>query len=156
MARGLVKRKPKKTKVTKTQARILNKNQYGDEPEFAGEPSKLEMIETLNWYNVMCDKHEARQFLEDYFDFVERPALKKNLNWVPDVWIPKTAAWVVRMMVRGIEVPSSSKEYVKKELQYVFNKFQKQEQPVEQEIKYPVRDKVKERIDEILIETGKV
>lgn len=148
---SLIKRTPKKTKTTKTQTYFINRKQLGDEPVLEGEPDNLQMTLAMNWYNVMCSSKEAREFLAEYFESVGRPQLIKNLNQVPDVWVPRSAAWVARLIMRGTNVPESAKTYLKNQLLYVFNRFQKPVK-VEGEVEkvYSVQDRMKERASEII------
>ena len=70
---GIVKRKPKAIRATKSETYLVNKKHLGDEPLMVGE---ISVTTCLNWYNYMCTSSDAREYIETYL---------KNLGRVDDV-----------------------------------------------------------------------
>ena len=95
---GLIKRKPKAVRTTKSEAYLVNKKHLGDEPIIVGDVS---VTQCLNWYNYMCNGSDARDYLKEYFKNTGKPELAKKLSKISDTDIPTTAAWLCRMMSRG-------------------------------------------------------
>lgn len=99
-----------KNKVTKTTGNIVNSKHMGDEPFSKGYvPNDIEYSRALNWYNNMCTKVEAREYLETYFKNNNRVSEIKILRAVPDARVSDHAAWVARMLTRGVNLTERSR-----------------------------------------------
>jgi hypothetical protein len=110
--RQLIARTKKKVRTTKTETYLINHKYLGDEPIFKPQFSEAEYARALNWYNSMSTVNEAREYIETYLKNVGRVEEAKKFKSVSDTWIPLTAAWIARMIGRGIKVSDKSKQYM--------------------------------------------
>ena len=98
-AKGL---KTKKVKASKVAQQLADMKHMGDEPEVAGKGRRqLDMLLVLSWYNYMCSRHDARNYMETYLKSQGRTADLRTLKRVPDVWINLQAGWFARILTRG-------------------------------------------------------
>jgi hypothetical protein len=96
MAKSLLSIKTKKKpKVSKSEIYLVNHKYLGDEPKKTEKLS--DTLKAFNWYNSMCTKEDARQYLKEYFANHNEPSRVKQISSIPDKWLPLTSAWVCRM-----------------------------------------------------------
>lgn len=101
--------KTKRVKASKAAQMLADIKHMGEEPFQKGEsPTDLQYMQALNWYNVMCTKVEAREYLELYLKSKSRASEIKTLRKVPDSRVPDHAAWIARMVSRGVNLTSRS------------------------------------------------
>lgn len=97
--------KSKKVKASRVAQYLADSKHMGDEPDFNGRPvSGLELLAAYNWYNYMCSKSDARQYLEEYLKSSGMKSELQALKRVPDAWVNLQAGWMARLMVRGAVV----------------------------------------------------
>jgi len=113
MAR-LTKPKPKKNeRVGKTAQYIADLKFMGEEPVVKGivELDDMTITKIFGWYNYMCTRSDARQYLQDFFKIQGEDTNLEMLKTVPDIWISVTAAWYARILNRGgiLEMPHVKK-----------------------------------------------
>lgn len=151
--RQVIAKKSRKVRTTRSETYLINSKHLGDEPIFNGKVSDLDYSKALTWYNYMATDDEARTYLGDYLRKNNRALEAKKLAKVSDVWYPKIAAWIARMISRGAEVSDSSmiffEKSIKQSLQKVKN-FSEDEAPVKKVV--DVQQKIRDRADEILSE----
>jgi|APGre2960657373_1045057.scaffolds.fasta_scaffold02017_6 hypothetical protein len=94
------KLKPKAVRKTRSEQYIVNFKYLGDEPDANKLTTVTDQAAAFNWYNSMCSKEEARDYISDYL-VVHNPEMTKKVSRIPDNWIPLTAAWVCRMSTRS-------------------------------------------------------
>lgn len=116
----IVRTKKKTVRSTKTETYLVNHKYLGDEPIFKNYYSDSDYARALNWYNSMCTVNEAREYIETYLKNVGRDNEVKKLKSVSDIWIPLTAAWIARMIGRGIQVSDKSKQFMENKLRETF------------------------------------
>jgi len=80
----------------------LNAKFYGKEPSVEATMSESHIGAALNWYSMTCDVEHARAFLDSALD----KARAERMRAVPDDWVPRTAAWLLRLRDRGVLLPS--------------------------------------------------
>ena len=98
-AKGL---KTKKVRTGKVAQQLADIKYMGDEPEVNGKNrSELDILKLLNWYNYMCSRSDARQYIETYLKSKGRTNELRALKNVPDVWINLQAGWTARIITRG-------------------------------------------------------
>lgn len=114
--RQLIARTKKKVRTTKSETYLVNQKYLGDEPFFKGEITREQYARYLNWYNTMCTVSEAREYLETYLKNTARHADLKIFKTVSDTWVPLTAAWIARMIHRGIPVFQESRGYLERKI----------------------------------------
>ena len=75
---------------------------FRSEPEVAGKIlDGLELGKVLNWYDYMCSRKEAREYMEQFLKTHNRVADIATLKRVPEVWIDPIGGWLARIVVRG-------------------------------------------------------
>lgn len=114
--RQLIARTKKKVRTTKSETFLVNQKYLGDEPSFTGQITREQYARYLNWYNIMCTVSEAREYLETYLKNTGRQADLKVFKTVSDTWIPLTAAWIARMIHRGIPVFTESRRFLDRKI----------------------------------------
>ena len=100
--RNLALKKTKKVTAGKSVQYITDIRHMGEEPELKGKilTDKL-LSRTFNWYNYMCSRVQAREYIETYLKANKRNDDLKLLKRVPDVWIIPQAGWLARILNRG-------------------------------------------------------
>ena len=95
--------KSKKVKASKAAQILADVKQFGDEPVFTGSRKLvgLDLIKTLNWYNYMCTRTDARDYIETYLRNTGRTAELKLHRRLSDVWVNPQAGWLARILSRG-------------------------------------------------------
>jgi len=94
--------KAKKVRAGKTAQHIADLRHMGDEPDVKGKTlNDVELASAFNWYNYMCSRVEAREYVENYLKIKKRNGDIKALKSVPDVWINLQAGWMARIVSRG-------------------------------------------------------
>ncbi len=121
---ALIKRKPKATRVSKSQEYLVNKKHLGDEPVFTKPLTRIEYIHSLNWYNYMSTSSEAKDYIVTYLKNLGRVAEAKKVKSIPDNLIPTTVAWCCRLLSRGfvlpvVDIQSYIDERIKQSYKYV-------------------------------------
>ena len=98
-AKGL---KTKKVRAGKIAQQLADMKHMGAEPEVANKYRlNLDLIRVLNWYNYMCSRTNAREYIETYLKSRGRHADLRALKRVPDAWINLQAGWYARIISRG-------------------------------------------------------
>ena len=98
-AKGL---KTKKVRTGKVAQQLADMKHMGDEPDVKGKSkSNVDTLKLLNWYNYMCSRSDARQYIETYLKAKGRTSELRALKNVPDTWINLQAGWAARVMSRG-------------------------------------------------------
>ena len=146
---ALIKRKPKVTRVTKSEAYLVNKKYMGDEPVFTKPLTKIEYMNALNWYNAMCSNSEAKEYIVTYLKNLGRVNDAKKIKSVPDSLIPTTVAWVCRLLSRGFTLPTDTQDYINERIKdsykYVQETKEEDSKPV-----VSIQDRMRERAHDIL------
>ena len=95
--------KTKKIKASKVAQQLADMKHMGDEPDYNGKAidSGVQFAKILNWYNYMCTRSDAREYIETYLKSVGRNADLKELKKVPDAWVNLQAGWTARLLSRG-------------------------------------------------------
>jgi len=97
---NLIKTKPKKIRVSRTEQYLVNKKYLGEEPVLKPNYSQTEYIRALTWYNSMLSTSDAREYLQDYLKDNKRMNDLKKIKKLPDNKLSLTACWVARMLSR--------------------------------------------------------
>lgn len=98
-AKGL---KTKKVRTGKVAQQLADMKHMGDEPDVKGKSkSNVDTLKLLNWYNYMCSRSDARQYIETYLKAKGRTSELRALKNVSDTWINLQAGWAARIMSRG-------------------------------------------------------
>jgi len=149
---ALIAKKPKKTRVTKNEAYVVNRKYMGDEPEHKGDISNVDYITSLNWYNAMSDVKEAREFLSVYLKQLQRSEDIKTLKRVPDSFVPLTAAWLCRMAERGYNLKEKDILFIENRLVGAFKHAEVVKVQTNKSEVISIQDRIKEKTSEIIAE----
>jgi hypothetical protein len=131
--------KAKKARPSKVAQQLADSKHMGDEPEVRGhELGGAGLLAALNWYNYMCTRHDAREYLQDYLKSKGRTGDLRELKRVPDAWVNLQAGWMARIMTRGGRVDMDRFELRLKEM---LSKAGVREESDEEETPKPVKTK---------------
>ena len=146
----LIKRKPKTTRVTKSEAYIVNKKHLGDEPIFTKPLTRIEYINALNWYNYMATNSEAKEYVITYLKNLGRMTDVKKVKSVPDNLIPTTVAWCCRLLSRGFVLPVVDiRSYIDQRLKETYKYVQEDKEETSKNV-VSIQDRIKERASFII------
>ena len=149
--RQVIARTKKKPRVTRSETWLVNHKYLGDEPLLKDNYTQSQYGNALTWYNYMCTTNDAREYLETYLKNSDRAVEAKKLKSVPDTWVPTTAAWVCRIIMRGTNLPQRSKDFIEDSLKRAFSK--SKAEPTEAPTAAPtvsIQQRMKDKADEIL------
>lgn len=144
-----------KKKVTKATGNIVNSKHMGDEPFFKGDtPSDLDYSKALTWYNIMCTKADARDYLETYLKNTGRNAEIKTLRRVPDTRVSDHAAWIARMLSRGVKLTDRSRNKMEELLQTSLQHAEAPK-PAKADLTHPqpkitVQDRIRDKVSDFI------
>lgn len=91
----------KKVRKTQSETYLINKKYYGDEPIFKNGHDRMQVLTGFNWYNTMAEEDDVRQYIIDYYKSINAENEIKKFSRVPFMRVPRTAASVFRMHMRG-------------------------------------------------------
>lgn len=150
--RQVIARTKKKVRTTKTETYLVNQKYLGDEPSFKGPITREQYARYLNWYNIMCTASEAREYLETYLKNVGRHTELKKLKSVSDTWVPLTAAWIARMIHRGIPVSQESRDFLERKiLDVIQNHFSAEKKETETSTNViSIQDRMRDRASDLI------
>jgi len=135
-----------KIKMSRSPDYLINKKFYGDEPVSIS--SKVNLIRAFNWYNVMCDRNKARQYLKDYFT---DKAMHKTIDNIPDNRIPLTSAWLCRIATNNKqELQVNDWVRVNNDIQDAIGHYIEEEKPKTVVARPSIQDRIKERLSDII------
>lgn len=120
--KSVIQRKSKTIRTTKSEQYLVNKKYLGDEPVFTKPLTQVEYSLALSWYNYMCDVNDAREYLTTYLKNKGRVEDAKRIRSIPDIWIPTTCAWIVRLISRGCQLPIETSGYVDQKIRDALTK----------------------------------
>jgi len=109
--------KTRKVKATRSAQYLTDLKHMGEEPDVAGKTLfGTELGHVFSWYNYMCSRTEAREYVENYLKSHKRQADLVAFRKVPDAYIDTVAAWQARIMMRGGSTGSDTAEKFSKRL----------------------------------------
>ena len=124
--------KSKKVKASKVAQYLADTKHVGEEPTILHDRrlEGLELLRFLNWYNYMCTKSDARDYIETYLKNTGRNKELKLHKTVPDTWVSLQAGWLARIMTRGgvVNIDKFNK-FLKESLEHVGNSDTKEVKP---------------------------
>ena len=111
-------KKSLKVKTTRTEQYLINIKYMGSEPVFASDKQLVDQqySSALNWYNYMCSRSDAREYLETYLKNTNRLIDLKKLKSVPDNKFIEHAGWIARMLSRGVLLTKRSYNHMNMKL----------------------------------------
>lgn len=115
MARNtLRKAKPSSKRISYTEAQLVNAKYLGkNEPNGASSVlTSAEYTRMLNWYNYMSSVEEARGWLIEYLETLDRSSDVEALNKLPLHECSPVAGHVARIILRGYVPPTDSLAFI--------------------------------------------
>jgi hypothetical protein len=100
---------------------VINKRYFGDEPSIINSPTNSELSKILNWYEKMCTKKDAREYLINYLTNKEQHENIKKLEKVTDTQLPNTLCWISRLLMREAVLDKGSIDSFETSLKELFN-----------------------------------
>lgn len=99
-----------KPKVTRTEQYLINLKYMGDEPTFKPgiQVNDTDYSSALTWYNYMCNKSDARSYLETFLKASGRIDELQKIKALPDNRLNEHACWIARMLTRGSKLTQRS------------------------------------------------
>lgn len=107
MKRSLLDRPSTKKKSRKTRAEgyLIQRNAYGPEPEFDREPTRVELATALTWYNNMADRSDRQGWAVEGLHALGHGELASRVDKLRDRLVNPTGAHVLRLLSRGAKLP---------------------------------------------------
>ena len=119
----LVRGKTTNKRIGATAQHIADSRYMGDEPEvYQKSLNRMELLKVLNWYNYMCTRNDAREFLESYLKSNNRLSDLESIEKVSDCWIIPLTGWISRILSRGGLLPSDSIQKLENNIQDMISK----------------------------------
>jgi len=129
-----------------TEYEVIQKKFFG-----ANEPSlDAHLADALNWYSSVCDDKDARGWLKEYLKEADRSEEINQLNLIPDDWIPRTAAWLARLALRGYLLSEHNFETIEKKLKDAFCHQTMPEKTLVPKVKPNVQEYIREKASELI------
>lgn len=151
MAKSLLSVKGKKKTVRKTKSEnyLVNWKYLGDEPKNVTFDT-VELLKAFNWYNVMAEKEDTRQYLKDYFKSDKDKI--KLIDRIPDNRLPSTSAWLCRIAVNnGIVLDNTKLSRITNDIKdAAAHTLQEEVKEKPTTPKPSIQDRVKERVSDII------
>lgn len=150
---SLIPKTKKKIRVTKSEAFLVNHKYMGDEPTFKNEFDNAEYSRALTWYNIMCTTSDAREYLETYLKNTGRTADLKKFKTVSDTWVNTTAAWIARMINRGVKVGENSQKFLEDKIRFTIDFHSTEEKKEDGVVKtnvISIQDRIRDKANDLI------
>lgn len=150
---ALIKTKKRTVRKTKSESYLVNLKYMGEEPLLKGSVDDSTLLRTLNWYNYMCEDNDAREYIIEYLKSTKQEVLLKKFRRVPMSRIPKTYAWVYRIVSRGGNIHPNAlmraDKAIKESLHYMEDeKVEVNDKPVTE--KPSIQDRIAEKLSDYI------
>ena len=150
--KSLKVKKPVKVKTTRTEQYLINLKYMGEEPIF---PSDKQLTDqqyssALSWYNYMCSRSDAREYLETYLKNTNRLEDLKKLKSVPDNKFIEHTGWIARMLSRGVPLTKRSYNHMNLKLAEMLKHSSGQEEKTEPKKVINIQDRIKEKVSNFI------
>ena len=146
MARANAKIKVRKSH---SETYLINKKYYGDEPTFEAGHERSKMLGAFNWYNTMADEDDVRQYITEYLKSVKADMEAKKFARVPFMRVPRTAAAVVRMHMRGATLDEGMLDRAKTNIADCM-KYAEQEKKDDNVVRLSIQDHMNNKVSEFI------
>ena len=153
---AIISKKTKPVRTTKTEQYLINHKYLGEEPDLAGKPiDDVTYAKAMTWYNYMCSREDAREYLDTYLVACGRVKEAKMLHSVSDTRFPVQAAWIARMLSRGASLGNSAAFLSSKVSDAILTVDQKSsEKPTEEPQKTAkivnIQDRIKDKVSDFI------
>jgi hypothetical protein len=144
---ALIKSKPKTQRKTHSEVYLVNRKYLGDEP--TNIKSRIDIINATNWYGMMCDKDDAREYLTTWLTEQKRTDLAKRVKSIPDTWVPLHIAWQCRIASRNVIDTDTVRMF--KDIEYAISKATKEEPTEKPKVAAPsIQDRMRDKLSDII------
>jgi hypothetical protein len=132
----------------------------GDEPNLKDQTLDEKMLaRAFNWYNYMCTRKQARDYIEAYLKANKRISEVKLLQRVSDPWISPQAAWFARLAMRGTILNSFYKARFEQRLTEMFETaeavLEEKESKKPEGTAVSIQDRIKDKVSDFIAEFEK-
>ena len=147
-----VKRAPKTPRKTKGENYLVNVKYLGTEPDFKGKVPNAELCRAFNWYNVMSEESDVREYFSDFYKLMKDEATLKKLKRVPYMRLPLTSAWIFRLHMRGAEIDVDMVKRAHERVKACFEHAEaEKKEEIEVKVEKPsIQDRIKDRVSDII------
>jgi len=131
---------------------LINRKYLGDEPEANKIKTKVDIINAVNWYGMMCDKDDAREYLTEWLA-KQNNTLSKRIKSIPDNWVPLSMAWQCRIADRtGIAIEPELHSRIVKAVEFAVSKGSREAPEGEKKAieKVSIQDRMADRASDII------
>lgn len=148
--------KPKKVRAGKTAQRIADLKYMGDEPDVKGKiVDDVDLTRVFNWYNYMCSRVDAREYVEAYLKANKRNDDLKTLKRVPETWVNLQAGWLARILTRGGILNDTYMAKLELRIKEMFTKAGAKTETIEEDKKpeppkVNIQDRIKDKVSEFI------
>jgi len=148
--------KPKKVRAGKTAQRIADLKYMGDEPDVKGKiVDDVDLTRVFNWYNYMCSRVDAREYVEAYLKANKRNEDLKTLKRVPETWVNLQAGWLARILTRGGILNDAYMAKLELRIKEMFTKAGAKTETIEEgkkpePPKVNIQDRIKDKVSEFI------
>lgn len=131
-----------KPKVTRSEQYLINLKYMGDEPTFKPgiQVNDTDYSSALTWYNYMCNKSDARSYLETFLKASGRIDELQKIKALPDNRLNEHACWIARMLSRGIKLTQRSVDHMNAKIKAMILLTDKRDDETEAKTPAPVKD----------------
>lgn len=150
--KSLKAKKVIKVRLTRSEQYLINIKYMGEEPLFKSDkpPTDQEYSSALTWYNYMCSKSEARVYLETYLKNTNRANDLKRIKNVPDNQFIEHAAWIARMLSRGVKLTQRSVDAMNSKIEKMLQSSVEREDRAEPKRVVNIQDRIKEKVSNFI------
>lgn len=115
--------KPKVIKLGKKAVASLNIKYHGNEPSI-NDIRRRDWTECYTWYNYNCDSSQAKDFLIDFLEVVDKAKAKivSNIDDKTVYGYASTICWIARLMSNGYTMSAERKEFFDRKLSNLIDK----------------------------------
>jgi hypothetical protein len=139
----------KKTVLGQAAAKVVAKNNLGDEPVFTAEVNNSSLIAALNWYNYFWDSEQAKESALAYLEKIGATLVTvQHVSRLASHEF-RTAGYLARMVLRGAQFDDDLKQRFHERLRVLIEKSKKSEEVSTRTVKDPSDKFIADIEDEI-------
>jgi len=144
-------RTAKTVRKTHSESYLVNKKYYGDEPTFERGHDRIKLLNGFNWYNTMAEEDDVRKYIVDFYKSVGQSHEITKISRVPFMRIPRTAASVFRMHMRGATLDDGMLERAKQSVAECmkYAEVEKKEEPTNV-VRLSIQDHVNNKVSDFI------
>jgi hypothetical protein len=146
---ALIKRKTKTVRKTHSEVFLVNRKYLGDEPEKV--VTRADLLNATNWYGIMCDRDDAREYLHTWLMEIGQGELAKGIKKIPDTWVPFHVAWQCRIASKHKRtVETDAYDRMIRDIKYAISKGVAGEPEEKPKNVVSIQDRMREKLHDII------